>query len=87
VYDGGTDRWIPTPARLNSERMPLYQKVDLRAEYTLQFKRWSLSANAELWFVPKQSAQLYPAYNFDYSDTTWVRGPTLFPLAGLRARW
>lgn len=87
VYDGGRDTWIPVAATLNSERMPVYQKVDLRAEYTVRFPRWSLSANAELWYVPKRSAQLYPAYSFDYSETIWVRGPTLFPLAGLRATW
>lgn len=87
IYLAGEDAWLPTPAPLNSARMPLYQKLDLRAEYTLSFARWSLSANVELWYVPRRSAQLYPAYNFDYTDTTWVRGPTLFPLAGLRARW
>ena len=87
VYDGGRDTWLPIPAELNSARMPLYQKVDLRAEYTVHFQRWSLAANVELWYVPKRSAQLYPAYSYDYGETTWVRGPTVFPLAGARARW
>ncbi|MCB9670305.1 MAG: TonB-dependent receptor plug domain-containing protein [Alphaproteobacteria bacterium] len=87
VYEATRDTWIPIPAAVNSARMPLYQKLDLRAEYTVRFARWSLSANVELWYVPKKSAQLYPAYDFDYTDTTWVRGPTIFPLAGVRARW
>jgi len=87
VYDGGTDGWIATPGLDNGARLPLYQKLDLRVAWTFRFNRWKLTTSAELWFVPKSSAQLYPAWNYDYSEQGWVRGPTLLPLLGMRAKF
>ncbi|MEZ4322816.1 MAG: TonB-dependent receptor [Myxococcota bacterium] len=87
VYDASTDGWIPTPGPDNSARLPLYQKLDLRVALTFPFNRWKLTTSAELWYVPKASAQLYPAWNYDYTEQDWVRGPTLLPLLGARAQF
>lgn len=87
VYDGTTDGWIPTPGPNNGARLPLYQKLDLRVAWTFPFNRWKLTTSAEVWYVPKASAQLYPAWNYDYSEQGWVRGPTLLPLLGARAQF
>jgi len=87
LYDAGTDRWVPLPGAPNSARMPAYHKLDLRLAYTWQLPGWTLTTSAEVWLVPKTSAQLYPSWNHDYTEQGWVRGPTVLPLLGVRARF
>ncbi len=87
TYDATTDAWIPVIDRPNGARMPLYQKIDLHAAYTFTFRRWSLEASADVWFVPKSSAQLYPTWSYDYRQQGFVIGPTVLPLLGLRAKF
>jgi hypothetical protein len=38
----------------------------------------------EAGYVPKSSAQLYPTWNYDFTDRGWVRGPTLLPMVSVR---
>lgn len=87
IYQATTDSWTPITAQENSGRYPAYQKIDLHVARTWQFNRWTLSATAEAWFVPKSSAQLYPVYNYDASEQGWVSGPTFFPILGVRAKF
>lgn len=87
LYDATTDQWLPDPGAENAGRLPLYQKLDLHLEYTHRFPTWSLTVYTELWMVPESSARLYPAWSYDFSEEGWVTGPTVLPLAGLRARF
>lgn len=87
LYDAGNDQWVPLPGALNSKRLPDYHKIDVRAEHTWNLRGWSLSATFEVWYVPKSATQLYPTWNYDYTEQGWVTGPSLLPLAGLRARF
>ena len=87
LYDAGSDLWFPLPGATNSARLPDYHKIDLRAAYTILLRGATLSLVAELWMVPKSSAQLYPTWNYDYSEQGFVIGPTFLPLLGVRARF
>ena len=87
LHDAGRDRWIALPGVANGARMPGYHKVDLRLAYTWQLPGWTLTASAEVWLVPRSSAQLYPRWNYDYTEQDWVVGPTVLPLLGVRARF
>ena len=87
LYDANVDQWLPVLGDINSARMPLYQKIDLHLAYTHTFKRFSITASADLWIVPKSSAQLYPTWSYDYSEQGWVSGPQILPLLGLRAKF
>lgn len=87
IYDGGADAWLPIVGRTNAARLPDYHKVDLRAAYTWALRGWTLSVVAEIWYVPPSSAQLYPTWNYDYTEQDFVVGPTLLPLLGVRARF
>lgn len=82
IYDGDIDDYLPVPGPRNSERMPDYQKVDLRLDKTITFRRWTVSGYAELWWVPGDASALYPVYAFDYSQRTLVGGPSFVPLVG-----
>ena len=87
TYDANRDAWIPIAAPDNSDRYPAYQKLDVRTAWSHQFKGWQLNLSAELWIVPRTSAQLYPVYSYDYREQDWVLGPTVFPLLSGRARF
>jgi hypothetical protein len=87
VYDAGRDSWVPVVGDLNSDRLPVYHKVDLRAAKTWDLRGWSLTLTTELWLVPKSSAALYPIWNYDYTEQGFVVGPTLLPLLGARVRF
>ncbi|MCB9681014.1 MAG: TonB-dependent receptor [Alphaproteobacteria bacterium] len=85
LYDGARDTWTPTYGPPNGDRMPLYQKIDVHLAYTVPFHRWSLDIAADVWIVPPSAAQLYPTWNYDYSERAFVVGPTVVPLFSLRA--
>jgi hypothetical protein len=87
VYDAGNDSWVPIPGPIDGDRLPSYHKVDLRLGHTWAFRGWTLEGVAEVWYVPRSSAQLYPTWNYDYSEQGWVNGPTVLPLLGARARF
>lgn len=87
VYDAGNDAWIPLVADPNTDRMPWYHKVDLRAAKTWDLRGWSLTLTTEVWLVPRSAAALYPIWNYDASEQGFVVGPTLLPLLGARVRF
>lgn len=85
AYDASSDQYVPIPGTLNAARMPTYQKIDASVGYTAYFNRWTLNLRAEVWVVPKSATQLYPTYNFDFSETEWVTGIPILPLLAARA--
>lgn len=85
LYDGGQDRWVPVRGPENSARFPHYHRLDFRAATNWSFPEWTLSLTLDLILVPPSSTQLYPTWNFDWRQTTWVKGPNLLPLFTLRA--
>jgi hypothetical protein len=85
VYDGTNDTWLPRYQTPNGLRMPFYQKIDVHLAYTFRFNKWSLQTSADIWIIPKSSAQLYPTWSYDYSEQGFVLGPQIVPLVGLRA--
>lgn len=85
VYNATDDTWIPVAGEFNAARLPAYQKVDVRFARDFTFNRWSLQVAAELWYVPKANAPLYPTYNYNYSEQGFVEGPSFLPLLSARA--
>jgi len=85
LYDAGRDRWEPVTGDENSARFPHYHRLDFRAATNWTFREWALSLTLDLIMVPPQSTQIYPTWNYNWKQATWVRGPTLLPLFTLRA--
>jgi hypothetical protein len=87
LYDANADAWIPVPGAVNSARMASYQKLDVGATRTFIGKRASFDLTAEVGWVPRTAAALYPTWNYDWTEQGWVIGPTLLPLLSARARF
>ena len=86
VYDGDRDAYAPSLGGAFSARLPTYQKLDGHLQYTVPFRRWTLAAYLEGWWVPASSNNLYPVYSYDFSEQALVAGPGFVPLLGLRAQ-
>jgi hypothetical protein len=87
VYNANSDTWLPISDVENGLRMPAYQKLDVRIAHTWTFRGWTLTGSLEVWYVPKPSTQLFPIWSYDWSEQSYVYGPTVLPLMGLRARF
>lgn len=85
LYDGDNDVYTPIMGEPYSARLPTYQKVDLHLARAFEFRRWTLDAYLETWWVPKAANNLYPVYSYDFTEQALVSGPGFVPLIGLRA--
>jgi len=85
IYEGDDDTYTAVYGSDNSERLPDYQKVDFHLEREIPFRRWTVAAYLEAWWVPPGSNVLYPVYSYDYSKEALVIGPAFVPLVGVRA--
>jgi hypothetical protein len=85
-YDGTHDRWVPLPGPENGARYPADHELDARATRAFAFRRWAIEVALEAGYVPVRSAQLYPVWNYDWTEQRWVTGPVFLPLLSARAR-
>ena len=87
TYQAQDDSYGAVFGATNSERLPVFQKVDVHIQKDLRFRTWSLSLYSELWFVPPGSNVMYQAWSYDYDDVGEVSGPVFIPLVGARGEW
>ena len=84
VYDALNDVYIPIDGRTNSQRNPLFHRLDIRLE-----KKWIWSSFMLAFFIDIQNAynqqnQEGIIYNFDYSQSTPINGLPIIPAIGIR---
>lgn len=84
VYDAINDVYIPIDGRTNSQRNPLFHRLDVRLE-----KKWIWSSFMLAFFIDIQNAynqqnQEGLIYNFDYSQSTPINGLPIIPALGIR---
>jgi hypothetical protein len=83
ILDANQDSYIPNWSIFPTQRMPLYQKIDVQIARTWQLRNSEIRAYCEAWAVPSSSNYLYPIYNFDYTEQQLVVGPAFIPLVGI----
>ncbi len=88
VYDVDQDFWFPyATGAYNSERMPDFFALDLRASRLFAFRRWQLEAYLDLLNLVRGTNPEYVVYNYDYSEQAWIRGLPFVPSPGFEARF
>ncbi|MEZ4325374.1 MAG: TonB-dependent receptor [Polyangiales bacterium] len=84
VYDAMNDVYIPIDGRTNSQRNPLFHRLDVRVE-----KKWIWDSFMLAFFLDIQNAynqqnQEGLIYNFDFSQSTAINGLPIIPAIGIR---
>ena len=86
VYDIDQDQYYPFPeGEPLNERLPPFIALDLRADKRFTFKRWWLEAYVDLLNVVRGENPESREYNYDYSETAYIRGLPFLPSIGVRA--
>jgi TonB family protein len=86
VYDVDQDFYYGyRSAAYNSERLPAYFATDLRFEKLFTFKSWQLSTYVDFLNVVRGMNPEFEVYNYDYTESAYVRGLPFIPNPGLEA--
>lgn len=84
IYDAATDTYYPINGKINSERNPLFHRLDLRVEKIWKFKTWKLAAFIDIQNVYNQQNQEGLIYSYDWSESTPITGLPFLPALGVR---
>ena len=72
-------------AEYNSERLPAFISMDLRADKTFTFQRWQLETYVDLINTIRGENPEFLLYNYDYTESTYIRGLPFIPSFGFEA--
>ena len=84
VYDERRDNYFPIFGANNSERNPLYHRIDLRVEKKWKFDAWMLALFLDIRNVYNQGNQEGLIYNYDYRQSVPITGLPIIPALGIR---
>ncbi len=86
IYDVDDDSYIGFQGGdWNSQRLAPYTALDLRVDKTWTFKGWKLQAYTDLLNVIRGENPEQLQYNYDYTESSVVRGLPFIPSVGLQA--
>ena len=87
-YDIDRDVYYPTQTAGGlSKRLPPFYALDLRVDKRWTFKRWWLETYIDLLNVVRGENPEAEEYNYDYTESTYIRGLPFIPSVGLRAEY
>jgi TonB family protein len=84
VRDDGTDVFIPTFGRVNSQRLPAFHQLDIRVDKNFVFERWSLNVYLDLTNAYNNPAKEGVLYNYNYTESAYLKGLPLLPVLGAK---
>ncbi len=87
VYDLDEQAWYPIFDASQTARMPAWWALDLRADKSWTFRRWSLSAYLDLQNATNRRNVELLNFAPDYSETIYVYGLPILPTLGVKAGW
>jgi len=71
----------------NNERMPPFFQTSLRFDKLWTFKRWQMETYVDLINAVRGVNPEFTIYNYDYSESAYVRGLPFIPNIGLEAKF
>jgi outer membrane receptor protein involved in Fe transport len=82
-FDSDYDTYLPVPGPINSERLPLYHRLDLRVDYTWAFTTWALTVFLDVQNVYNYEAVEGIRYNYDFTERAYIEGLPIIPYLGI----
>jgi len=87
VYDIDQDFYFAFQgASRNGARLPPFFAVDARVDKLFTFKNWQLELYLDLLNAVRGQNPEFQLYNYDYTESTYIRGPPFIPSPGFEAR-
>ena len=88
VYDLDQDFYFGyQTAAYNSDRLPPFVAVDLRVDKKYVFKAWQLEVYLDLLNAVRGENPEFTLYNYDYTDSRYIRGLPFIPSPGFQAEF
>ncbi|ADO74884.1 TonB-dependent receptor [Stigmatella aurantiaca] len=84
VRDDGTDVFIPTFGPVNSERLPTFHQLDIRVDKNFVFEQWNLNVYLDLTNAYNHPAKEGILYNYNYTESAFLKGLPLLPILGAK---
>jgi TonB family protein len=79
-----TGSFVGENGRINSERNPVFNRLDVRVEKLWTFDDWRLAMYLDIQNIYNATNQEGISYSFDYSQSAPIRGLIIIPVLGLR---
>jgi TonB family protein len=76
--------YTPLPGSVNSQRSPLFNRLDVRIEKKWVFDAWRLALFLDVQNVYNRQNREGIIYNFDYTETAPISGLPIIPALGIR---
>ena len=76
--------YFPIDGEINSERNPVFHRLDVRVQKMWFFQRWNLALFLDIQNVYNQQNEEGLLYNYDFSESTPLNGLPIIPSIGLR---
>ena len=84
TYDATLDQYRPVFGARNSDRSPLFQRLDVRIEKKWSFQSWALATYLDVQNVYNARNQEGFSYNYDYTTRQVFYGLPILPSLGVR---
>lgn len=84
VFDTQDGVYFPIDGDINSERNPVFHRLDVRVQKTWVFDRWKLALFLDIQNAYNQQNQEGLIYNYDFSESTPLKGLPVIPSIGIR---
>jgi TonB family protein len=86
IYDIDQDSYFAFPSgAYNSERLPSFFSVDLRADKLFTFEQWQLETYIDLLNIIRGKNPEFTVYNYDYTEESYISGLPFIPSIGFEA--
>lgn len=87
TFDADGGDYSPVSGALRSERRGTFQQLDVRAEKTWLFERWSRACTSMFQNVTNAANEEATQWDYRYRESSPVTGIPILPTLGVRGTW
>jgi TonB family protein len=88
LFNAAAGTYTPVPiSGRSSERLPLFQQLDIRIDKVWKFKTWKFSMYLDVQNVYNYANVEAINYNYNYTGRQYVAGLPILPIIGLRGEF